>query len=128
MPAVVTVLGDLIDDAAVGNAIADGVKRLRTALVVSYGSTAVVIGIEHWGGKDSLPQWEVDSLPDVPAHRQVSLSDAVTSVIFIAKTGATRPPAFPVVGGGIRGCGHSGAEPRSPVVLASRPPWNPCRV
>lgn len=92
VPAVVAalaVLGNLIDNAGIGNAIADGTKAgLGTALAVVCGTTAVFAAIERWGGKDSLPQWEVDSLPDVPAHRQVSLSDAVASVVLIAMVGA----------------------------------------
>lgn len=87
VPAIVMVLtyvGHLIGDthpgAAVGHAVWAGMLAL---LHVCFWTTLTFFILERTNAETGFEEWTVDSLPDVPEQRQVSLVDTIAGIVVI---------------------------------------------
>lgn len=79
-----------IVEAAEGNgfgAIGSGlVVALHVAVHISFWLTLTFAIIERSQAPVDVPDWTVDQLPDVPAHRDISLAETVASVVMLVVT------------------------------------------
>ncbi|MET8251527.1 permease prefix domain 1-containing protein [Micromonospora sp. NPDC005197] len=62
------------------------VVALHVAVHISFWLTLTFVLIERSQPTVDLPDWTVDELPDVPAHRDVSLVDTIASVAMLVLT------------------------------------------
>ncbi|MET8085636.1 permease prefix domain 1-containing protein [Micromonospora sp. NPDC005237] len=82
---VVTVVA-VVDGKGFG-AIGPGlVIALHVAVHISFWLTLTFVLIERSQPAVDLPDWTVDELPDVPAHRDVSLVDTIAAVAMLVLT------------------------------------------
>ncbi|MEW1588969.1 permease prefix domain 1-containing protein [Micromonospora vinacea] len=68
---------------AIGSAI--GVA-FEVAVQIAFWLTLTFALIERFHPVSGLPDWTVDQLPDVPAHRNISLADTIASVVMLVAT------------------------------------------
>lgn len=66
--------------AAIGDGISAG---LQAALHVAFWTTLAFAVLERVDVDPGLPGWSVDSLPEAPEERRITLADTVASVAFI---------------------------------------------
>ncbi|MFG3554639.1 permease prefix domain 1-containing protein [Micromonospora sp. NPDC047557] len=82
---VVTVVA-VVDGKGFG-AIGSGlVVALHVAVHISFWLTLTFVLIERSQPTVDLPDWTVDELPDVPAHRDISLVDTIAAVAMLVLT------------------------------------------
>ncbi|MET8364365.1 permease prefix domain 1-containing protein [Micromonospora sp. NPDC005194] len=62
------------------------VVALHVAVHISFWLTLTFVLIERSQPTADLPDWTVDELPDVPAHRDVSLVDTIAAVAMLVLT------------------------------------------
>ncbi|MFG1652159.1 permease prefix domain 1-containing protein [Micromonospora sp. NPDC049275] len=62
------------------------VVALHVAVHITFWLTLTFVLIERAQPTADLPEWTVDELPDVPAHRDISLVDTIASVVMLALT------------------------------------------
>ncbi|MEV4656263.1 permease prefix domain 1-containing protein [Micromonospora sp. NPDC049301] len=62
------------------------VTALEVAVQIAFWLTLVFALIERSQPTMDLPDWTVDQLPDVPAHRDISLADTIASVAMLVLT------------------------------------------
>ncbi|MFF0315967.1 permease prefix domain 1-containing protein [Micromonospora sp. NPDC005252] len=62
------------------------VVALHVAVHISFWLTLTFVLIERSQPTVDLPDWTVDELPDVPAHRDVSLVDTIAAVAMLVLT------------------------------------------
>ena len=87
--AVVVLTVEMIRVQDSADAIATGVSAgFQVALHVAFWTTLAFAILERVDVDPGLPEWTVDSLPEVQEGRQVTLIDTVASVIFIVIFGA----------------------------------------
>ena len=78
-------IGRLATDGDAGEIIGAGVgTAFQAAFQVAFWVTAAFAVLERVDVDAKLPGWSVDRLPEVPRRQQVSLSDMVAGVVFIA--------------------------------------------
>lgn len=83
--AVVVAAVSLITEPDAASAIGDGVAAgIQVALHVAFWTTLTFAILERVDIDPGLPGWTVDSLPEAPQERDVSLVDTVASIVFIA--------------------------------------------
>lgn len=70
---------------AIGTAVSAGVQ---VALHVAFWTTLAFAILERVDVDPGLPEWSVDSLPEVQEGRQVTFIDTVASIVFIVVFGA----------------------------------------
>ncbi|MGC5307147.1 permease prefix domain 1-containing protein [Micromonospora zamorensis] len=68
---------------AIGSGI---VVALHVAVHIGFWLTLTFAIIERSQQTVDLPDWTVDQLPDVPAHRDISLAETVASVVMLVVT------------------------------------------
>ncbi|WCN83646.1 permease prefix domain 1-containing protein [Micromonospora sp. LH3U1] len=68
---------------AIGPAI---VVAMQVAVQIAFWLTLTFALIDRSQTTAGLPEWTVDQLPDVPAHRDVSLADTIASVAMLVLT------------------------------------------
>lgn len=82
--ALVVLTVSMIADQDSAKAIGDGVSvGFQTAFQILFWSTLVFAVLERVDADPGLPQWSVDSLPEAPHEREISLVDTVASIVFI---------------------------------------------
>lgn len=82
--ALVVLTISMIVDQDSANAIGAGISAgIETALHVVFWTTLVFAILERVDVDPGLPGWTVDSLPEAPEERQITLVDTVASVVFI---------------------------------------------
>ena len=62
------------------------VVALHVAVHISFWLTLTFVLIERSQPTADLPDWNVDELPDVPAHRDISLAETIASVAMLVLT------------------------------------------
>ncbi|MEU1396447.1 permease prefix domain 1-containing protein [Micromonospora zamorensis] len=62
------------------------VVALHVAVHIGFWLTLTFAMIERSQPTMDLPDWTVDQLPDVPAHRDISLADTIASVVTLVVT------------------------------------------
>ncbi|MFF0468120.1 permease prefix domain 1-containing protein [Micromonospora zamorensis] len=62
------------------------VVALHVAVHIGFWLTLTFAMIERSQPTMDLPDWTVDQLPDVPAHRDISLADTIASVVMLVVT------------------------------------------
>ncbi|MCG5471990.1 permease prefix domain 1-containing protein [Micromonospora sp. LAH09] len=94
IPALVGTIVAVVDVAegqgfgAIGSGI---VVALHVAVHIGFWLTLTFAIIERSQQNVDLPDWTVDQLPDVPAHRDISLADTIASVVMLVVTIAYLP-------------------------------------
>ncbi|MBQ0905679.1 permease prefix domain 1-containing protein [Micromonospora sp. U21] len=89
IPAIVGTVVAVIDAAdgkgfgAIGTGIA---TAIQVAVQIAFWLTLTFALIERFQPTMDLPNWTVDQLPDVPAHRDISLADTIASVAMLVLT------------------------------------------
>ncbi|MCG5464813.1 permease prefix domain 1-containing protein [Micromonospora sp. NPDC053740] len=89
IPALVGTIVAIVDVAdgkgfgAIGPAI---VVAMQVAVQIAFWLTLTFALIDRSQTTAGLPEWTVDQLPDVPAHRGVSLADTIASVAMLVLT------------------------------------------
>ncbi|MEH1030225.1 permease prefix domain 1-containing protein [Micromonospora profundi] len=89
IPAIVGTIVAIVDVAdgkgfgAIGTGI---VTAMQVAVQIAFWLTLTFAILERAQPATSLPDWTVDQLPDVPAHRDISLADTIASVAMAALT------------------------------------------
>ncbi|MEU8282886.1 permease prefix domain 1-containing protein [Micromonospora sp. NPDC048905] len=89
IPALVGTIVTVVDAAegkgfgAIGPGI---VVAMQVAVQIAFWLTLTFAIIERTQTAVDLPEWTVDQLPDVPAHRDVSLADTIASAVFLVAT------------------------------------------
>jgi hypothetical protein len=76
----VSMIADSDSGAAIGNGISAGIQ---VALHVAFWTTVAFAILERLDVDPGLPAWTVDSLPEAPQEREITLVDTVASVVFI---------------------------------------------
>ncbi|MBM0231555.1 hypothetical protein JNW91_06570 [Micromonospora sp. STR1_7] len=89
IPALVGTVVAIVDVAdgkgfgAIGTGIA---TALQVAVQIAFWLTLTFALIDRFQPTADLPDWTVDQLPDVPAHRDISLVETVASVVMLLVT------------------------------------------
>ncbi|MEU7610016.1 permease prefix domain 1-containing protein [Micromonospora sp. NPDC049204] len=89
IPALVGTIVTVVDAAegkgfgAIGPGI---VVAMQVAVQIAFWLTLTFAIIERTQTAVHVPEWTVDQLPDVPAHRDVSLADTIASAVFLVAT------------------------------------------
>ncbi|MEU4402360.1 permease prefix domain 1-containing protein [Micromonospora orduensis] len=67
------------------------VAAMQTGVQIAFWLTLTFVLIERFQPAADLPGWTVDQLPDVPAHRDISLVETIASVVMLLVTIAYLP-------------------------------------
>ncbi|MET8092649.1 permease prefix domain 1-containing protein [Micromonospora sp. NPDC005220] len=62
------------------------VVAMQTAVQITFWLTLTFVLIDRFRPTVDLPDWTVDELPDVPAHRDISLVDTIAAVVMLVVT------------------------------------------
>ncbi|MGQ5263774.1 permease prefix domain 1-containing protein [Micromonospora sp. ZYX-F-536] len=89
IPAIVGTVVAVIDvaDGKGFGAIGTGIgTAIQVAVQIAFWLTLTFALIERFQPAVDLPGWTVDQLPDVPAHKDISLADTIASVAMLVLT------------------------------------------
>ncbi|MFF5053213.1 permease prefix domain 1-containing protein [Micromonospora sp. NPDC000663] len=67
------------------------VAAMQTGVQIAFWLTLTFVLIDRFQPTVDLPDWTVDQLPDVPAHRDISLVETIASVVMLLVTIAYLP-------------------------------------
>jgi hypothetical protein len=88
VPATVGVLVGLVEATAgdnAGGAIGAGIAAaLQVAVQIAFWVTLVFAVLERTSTSLRLPEWSVDQLPEGPVDRQITLTDTVAAIVWLA--------------------------------------------
>ncbi|MET8234419.1 permease prefix domain 1-containing protein [Micromonospora sp. NPDC005298] len=62
------------------------VAAMQTGVQIAFWLTLTFVLIDRFQPSTELPDWTVDQLPDVPAHRDISLPETIASVVMLLVT------------------------------------------